>query len=683
MSRVTSSSSHDDSSSFTRISLWFRERLSHLQSSSTSSSFTTTIIQWDDIVAGTIVGILIVPQSMSYAKIAGLPVAYGLYSSLVPLGTYAGYGLLLVPSEQHSLLSIGPVALISFMLASGLSQIMTVRGISPQDDTSHYAIIYEQLAVQSSLLVGILSIGMGMLRYRTYTVGHVVTQCFSHTVISGFTSGAAAIIALSQSKYLGGYTQVPPADTVPTILRALWRNRNQIGPTKVVTWIMGGLSLLILLLARHWSSSSSSSRTVMGYRQKQCCTMAPLLVTVTAVLSTIWLQQQARWLPPLYQVQVVGEIPRGLPHSTVSTLWNITGRDVVQLFPVALSMTIIGLMESIAIAKQLASKQQQQQQQQRVVSESNHPPNHRIHQVDTSQELLALGLSNVMGSLFHSYPVAGSFSRSAMNYSAGGRTRWSGLVTAGIVAMALLILTPFFEQLPYNTLAAIVISGVVGLFDYKEAILLWKVDRIDCMVWWISCGGTMCFGCEYGLALALLTSFVAALYKLTFLPIVTLGHVSGTDHYRNVQQFPDALPIKDIVMIRIGGPLYFANIAYIEQTVQALIHVSTMGQNSSRVANSDADMSDTSRSLTTQCYVVIDMSCVVYIDATAMRRWKHMINAATGMVQFCFSDVSNHIAQQFEMSGGLLVSRYCHIFPSIHDAVQYCMTQQRVATAHA
>jgi sulfate transporter 4 len=627
-----------------------------------------------DMISGMIVGIMIVPQSMSYAKLAGLPVEYGLYSSLIPIYTYAIYGIFIFSAQNiHSLLAIGPVALISLMLSSGLSNIMQSKDISPSNN-EQYTVLYEQLAIQCSMLVGMISLLMGICQYRSYNIGTIITQCLSHTVISGFTSGAATIIALSQCKYILGYTKVPSADTVPSILQILVTNRNQF---HVATFLMGGLSLLILLLARHLSQHPFVKKNV-GYQRLLALT--PLLVTITAVVCTILLPLQQR-----YHVLIVGTIPRGLPHPTLpSSLAIITWQDMVQLFPVALSITIIGFMETIAIAKQLASKQQQQRQQQQqhhhhllpqsVDTDNDNNTPVVTMEVDTSQELIALGLSNIMGSMFHAYPVAGSFSRSAMNYSSGGQTRYSGIVTACIVAMALLILTPFFEQLPYNTLAAIVISGVIGLFDYNEAKHLWNVDRIDCIVWCISCGCTMCFGCEYGLAVAIPTSFMASFYKMTYLPIALLGRVTGTDHYRNIQLCPEAQPIDGTIIMRICGPIYFANMPHIERTIQTLICDVTA---TSRVECSNG--TGTCRTgPATQCSVILDMSCVVYIDGTALRRLKHMIATTSNIAQFCFTDVSNHTVQQFLFSDILeSTNGRDPIFPSIHDAVQRCSMPQQ------
>ena len=636
-----------------------------------------------DGIAGMIVGIMIVPQSMSYAKLAGLPVEYGLYSSLVPIATYALYGIVLRPTRQnlHSLLAIGPVALISLMLSSGISNIMLSKHISPSDnndnnnnDNAQYTILYEQLAVQCSFFVGIISLLMGTCHYRSYNIGTIISQCLSHTVISGFTSGAAIIIALSQCKYIFGYTKVPSADTVPSILMTLWSHRNQYHG---LTLIMGGLSLLILLLARHMSQYPIVKKHITYQR---LLTLTPLLVTVTAVSSTILFQ-----LHQHYHIMIVGTIPRGLPHTTVSSLMTITWHDTIQLLPVALSITIIGFMDTIAIARQLVTKQQQQQQQVQRVAVDSHDNLVVAMEVNTSQELIALGWSNVMGSLFHSYPVAGSFSRSAMNYSSGGQTRYSGIITAGIVAMALLILTPFFEQLPYNTLAAIVISGVIGLFDYNEATHLWNVDRMDCMVWCISCGCTMGFGCEYGLALAIASSFIVTLYKMTYLPIILLGRVPGTEHYRNIHLFPEAQSIDGIVIIRVGGPIYFANIPHIERTIQSLIYNSTTGSTTAMNLHTGSigldATSTTERNVAgpvTPCNVVVDMSCVAYMDATALRRLKHMMTTTSDMTQFYFTDVSKHIVQQFELSGLLesTINRD-HIFQSVHDAVQNSTTQQQ------
>jgi sulfate transporter 4 len=668
-------------------------------SASTSTSISAWFFSWiqeqhmtlqkygtSDILAGIMVGVMIVPQSMSYAKLAGLPVEYGLYSSLVPIYTYALYGILpsclcssslsstsSLYSNLHSILAIGPVALISLMLSSGISNIMisNTGTYSSLLSSEQYTLLYERYVIQCTMLVGILYIVLGIGRYQSFHLGTILSNCLSHEVISGFTSGAATIIATSQLKYILGYTNVPSTDTVPSIIISLHECRHQLNTTSL---LMGLISLFTLHVPKRMSNNPTVKKNMMYQR---LLAVVPLLVTITAVVCTMVLPLTAH-----FKIATVGTIPRGLPHNTIRSLVYITWQDVIQLLPISFSITIIGFMESTAIAKQLASKQQHQQQRKNQSSSLHHRDSICIEKVDTtSQELMALGMSNCIGSMFHSYPVAGSFSRSAINYTSGGQTRYSGLVTASVVVLALLVLTPFFELLPYNTLAAIVISGVIGLIDYSEATLLYRVDMIDFVVWCIAYGCTMYFGCELGLLLAVFASFGATLFKIIFMPIIELGHITGTNSFRNVHTCTDARTINGLILIRPRGLLFFANIERVEREIRALIEISTT-TNDEQAFNCKVTSLSTQEGCATfevlQRHVIIDMSDVLYVELAALRRFNCLmtsilVNAvpdAPTMVQFMFTDVSRHVLQQLETSG-LFEStvRKEHLFQSMHDAV--------------
>ena len=421
----------------------------------------TTLLK--DVVAGLTVGVMVVPQSMSYAKLAGLPVQYGLYSALVPVYAYAAFG----SSRQ---LAVGPVAIISLLLSTGLSAIMRTRGVSASDDPDAYASQYAALAVQTSFLVGVMYIVMGICRLG------FVTIFLSHAVISGFTTGAAVIIGASQLKYVVGY-DIERSDRIYEILYNLFAS---IGEFNWKTFLMGTLSIVWLVALKN-----SGKRYP---RLKWARAAGPLSITVIAVALVAAANLDERGIP------VVGKIPRGFPQLTTS--WWTPVDNFGQLFVVVVSIGIVGFMESIAIGKQLASKHK--------------------YEIDSSTELIGLGMSNFLGGMFQSYPVTGSFSRSAVNNESGAESGISGVVTATIVAFVLLFLTTVFELLPLNTLAAIVISGVLGLLDYEEAMKLWKVHKFDFFVWLTACLGTMFLGVEIGLAIAVGVSLLIVIYESAY-----------------------------------------------------------------------------------------------------------------------------------------------------------------------
>ncbi len=346
-----------------------------------------------DVIAGATVGVMIVPQSMSYAKLAGLPVEYGLYSSLVPVYAYALFGT----SRQ---LAVGPVALISLLLNSGLSLIMSNAGMTPENTANYYE-IYGTLAIQTSFLVGVCYILMGVFRLGFITI------FLSHAVVSGFTSAAAIIIGTSQLKYLFGYS-IPSDKTLHKMLYNIFKD---ISKFNWRTFILGSACVFFLLGMKKLAAKYP--------RLKYGRALAPLVVTVVTIVLQVAVDLESLGIP------IVGFIPRGLPKFSGGKAVNID--DLGQLSVIVISIVIVGFMESIAIAKQLAGKNN--------------------YEIDSSKELVGLGVANLCAGLFGGYPLTGSFSRSAVNNEAGAKSGISAVVTATLVGLVVLFLTPVFELL--------------------------------------------------------------------------------------------------------------------------------------------------------------------------------------------------------------------------------------------
>ena len=346
-----------------------------------------------DVVAGVTVGVMIIPQSMSYAKLAGLPVEFGLYSSLVPIYAYAFFG----SSRQ---LAVGPVALVSLLLNTGLTLTLENAGKTPEN-TENYEEIYATMAIQTSFLVGVCYILMGVLRLG------FVTIFLSHAVVSGFTSAAAIIIGLSQIKYVFGY-DIPSDKSLHKMLINIFSN---ISEFNYKTFLLGTSCVVFLL------GMKTIARNYPKYKWARAA--APLVVTVVTIVLQATVDLES------YGIKTVGKIPKGLPKFSGEEAVGID--DIGQLAVVVISIVIVGFMESIAIAKQLASKHN--------------------YEIDSSKELLGLGMANLTAGLFSGYPLTGSFSRSAVNNEAGAKSGISSIVTATLVGLVLLFLTPVFELL--------------------------------------------------------------------------------------------------------------------------------------------------------------------------------------------------------------------------------------------
>jgi sulfate transporter 4 len=559
-----------------------------------------------DLVAGLTVGVMVVPQSMSYAKLAGLPVEYGLYSALVPVYAYAFFG----SSRQ---LAVGPVALISLLLSTGLSDLLDKTGHSTTD--SDYATIYAQLAIQTSFLVGVTYIAMGLLQLGFITI------FLSHAVVSGFTTGAAVIIGLSQLKYIFGYN-IPKSDIIYEIIQYTFESIDQFSWK---TFLMGSLSILALVTLKHIGKQYPRFKWVRA--------AGPITVTVVSITLVVAFDLDKKGIP------VVAYIPQGLPSFTAGDWAPI--EDFSKLYMLVISIAIVGFMESIAIAKQLASKHK--------------------YEIDASTELIGLGMANFLGGMFSSYPITGSFSRSAVNNETGAKSGISGIVTATMVAIVLLFMTSVFEKLPLCVLGAIVISGVLGLLDYDEAIYLWKVHKFDFSVWVTACLGTMFLGVEIGLGIAVGVSLLIVIYESAYPHTTVLGRLPGTSHYRSIKQYSSAERYDGLVLVRIDAPLYFANAMNVREKIRKYR------------LKAEAEMAERN---STVKYLIIDMSPVSHIDTSALHVVEDMNeNYRSRGQQLCFSNPSKIVMDRLIHSGLADKVGREHFFASEDDAVKWCLSE--------
>lgn len=375
-----------------------------------------------DVLAGFIVAVMLVPQGMAYALLAGLPPQVGLYASILPLIIYGLLG-------SSRALAVGPVAIMSLLVGTG---------IAPLAEAGSAA--YLQLALVLALLVGVIQVVMGLVR-----LGFMV-NFLSHPVLAGFTSAAALVIGLSQFKHLLGL-KTPRLEFFET----LEYTAVHLNETNLVTLAIGGIGILILLYFKKGLGKQLKRWQVPAAWVLPLTKSAPLVIVVlgTALVWGFGLNQQAG-------VAIVGDVPAGLPPITLPTvdmaLWQ-------KLLPTALVISFVGYMESIAVAKSLASKRRQK--------------------VIANQELLALGAANLGAMLTGGYPVAGGFGRSSVNFDAGANSGLASIITAVLMALTVIFLTPVFYFLPQAVLAAIVIVAVAGLVDVKTFRHVWRYNKAD------------------------------------------------------------------------------------------------------------------------------------------------------------------------------------------------------------
>ena len=451
-----------------------------------------------DLTAGLTVGVMLIPQGMAYAMLAGLPPIYGLYASTIPLIIYAIFGT----SRQ---LAVGPVAMVALLIATGVGHIA-----EPGSDQ------FISLAILLALMVGVIQLLLGLFR-----LGFMV-NFLSHPVISGFTSAAALIIGFSQLKHLLG-VDLPRSSYVHEIIYNAFINLSQVNLT---TLLIGTVGIVIILGAK------KISKSIPG----------PLVAVVLGILAVylFHLDQAA--------VKIVGEVPEGLP---VFAVPMVDWFSVQLLIPAALTISLVGFMESIAVAKAIQAK-------------------HKNYRIDANQELIGLGMANTIGSWFSSFPTVGGFSRTAVNDQAGAKTTIASIISAALIILTLLFLTPLFYYLPQAILASVIMVAVFGLIDFKEAIHLWKTDRTDFYMLMVTFLTTLGLGIELGIMVGVVLSLAMVLYRSAYPHIASLAQVPGTHHYRNVDRFTDVMRRPDILVMRFDAPLFFANANYFQDHLNKL-----------------------------------------------------------------------------------------------------------------
>ncbi|KAG5533310.1 hypothetical protein RHGRI_027486 [Rhododendron griersonianum] len=552
-----------------------------------------------DFMAGVTVGIMLVPQSMSYAKLAGLPAIYGLYSGFVPIFVYAIFG----SSRQ---LAIGPVALVSLLVSNALGKI-----VDSSDD------LYIELAILLALMVGIMECIMGFLR-----LGWII-RFISHSVISGFTSASAIVIALSQAKYFLGYDIVRSSEIIP-LIKSIISGADEVCFPCQFSWppfVMGSIVLAILLVMKHLGKSRKYLRFLRA--------AGPL---TAVVLGTTFVK-----IFNPSSITLVGDIPQGLPKFSIPKEFAY----VTSLIPTAILITSVAILESVGIAKALAAK--------------------NGYELDSNQELFGLGVANICGSFFSSYPTTGSFSRSAVNNESGAKTGLSGIVMGIIMACALLFLTPLFEYIPQCALAAIVVSAVIGLVDYDGAIFLWRVDKKDFLLWTITCATTLFLGIEIGVLVGVGVSLGFVIHESANPHVAVLGRLPGTTIYRNVQQYPEAYTYNGIVIVRVDAPIYFANTSYIKDRL--------------REFELEVDNSTKRGPYVERVYfVIIEMAPVTYIDSSAAQALKDLHQEYKSRdIQTAIANPNREVLLTLARSGLVELIGKEWFFVRVHDAVQVCL----------
>lgn len=452
-----------------------------------------------DFIAGITVSIILIPQGIAYALIAGLPPIYGLYCALVPQLVYAIFG----SSRQ---VAIGPVAMDSLIVATGVSTLALAGSDS-----------YIAIAILLAFMVGTIQFLLGVFR-----LGFIV-NFLSKPVISGFTSAVALTIGINQFRNLFGVDFVQ-SDQIQYVLEDIYIN---IIDFNFHTTVIGLISVGVIILLRKINKKIPNA----------------LLVVLVGILTIRYFGDK------FYDVAIVKNIPSGLPSFSFP---EIDISQMKELLPIALTLVMVGYLETISIGKSLEAKQDE-------------------YKLRPNQELIALGLSNIIGSWFKAYPSTSSFSRSAINQESGATTGMASLISVLIVLLTLLFLTPLFYNLPKTVLAAIIIVAVFGLVNIKEAIFLWKANNLDFWLLVITFFSTLFFGIEYGIMIGVGLSLIILIFRTSRPYVAELGKVPDSDFYRNRERFTEVILDDEVLVFRFDAQLFYANASYFIETLELMV----------------------------------------------------------------------------------------------------------------
>ena len=446
----------------------------------------------NDFVAGLTVGIMLVPQGMAYALLAGLPPVFGLYAALVPQVIYAIMGT----SRQ---LSVGPVAMDSLLVASGLAA-LKLSGIDE----------YISMAIFLAFFMGLIQLVLGFLR-----MGFLV-NFLSKPVISGFTSAAAIIIGLSQLKHLVG----APFESSNKIHLLLIEFIDKSSQIHITTLVIGLLGIILLISLKKLNPSIPGALIVV-------------------VISSIWI----KYFGEDSGISIVGIVPEGLPSFRLP---EIELTNISKILPLALTLALIAFMEAISVAKAIEEK--------------------KDYSINPNQELIALGTSNIIGSLFQSYPTTGGFSRTAVNDQAGANSGLASIISALVVGLTLLFLTPLFYFLPNTILASIIMVAVFKLIDFESPIKLWKSSKSEFYILLFTFIITLFIGIKEGIILGVLSSLLLLVYRSTQPHVAVLGKIKGTDYFKDIDRFTEDIETyENLLLLRFDEQIYFGNSQFFKE----------------------------------------------------------------------------------------------------------------------
>lgn len=465
-----------------------------------------------DMMASIIVTIMLIPQSLAYAMLAGLPPAVGLYASILPLVAYAIFG-------SSRTLAVGPVAVVSMMTGTAAIQFAA-------PGSAEYTTVVILLAAISGLFL--LMLGLFKLGF--------LANLLSHPVISGFISASAILIALGQLKHLLGISG--SGHNLLEMLDSMWLSLSELN---LPTLLLGSLAVAALLVLRRYLASWLVGLGLSAQRAQLAAKAGPVVVVIVSTVTVALFNLNA------LGVKVVGDVPSGFPPLAVP---NLDMQLALDLIPAAILISIVGFVESVSVAQSFAAKRRQS--------------------IDPNQELVGLGAANLSSAFSGGFPVTGGFSRSVVSFDAGAKTPMTGVFTALLILITLSFLTSAFFFLPKAVLAATIIVAVTQLIDLKGFKEVWRYSKHDASALIATFLVVLLVGVEAGIITGVSLSLLLFLWHTSHPHIAVVGRVPGTEHFRNVERF-QVETHKQVITVRIDESLYFANARVLEDRINSLV----------------------------------------------------------------------------------------------------------------
>ena len=485
-----------------------------------------------DAAAGIVVAVILVPQAMAYAQLAGMPPVTGFFAAILGLFVYPLFG-------SSSQLAVGPVALLALMSQEA------VAGVAGHAGESASAERFAHVTAKLALLIGVAQMLMGVLQ-----AGYVL-NFLSHSVLAGFTTSSAVIIASSQlSKAFGFSTPQRPYlwQTYADLFAGLGKGR------------LHGLSfgLFVANMVLFYGLTEGRKRVMASAAVKSRPSLKAFLrvITVALIVVTLNILLVAGLRLDLKGVKVLGRIPSGMPPFKPAAVFDEHfASDTLALLPSALLISIVCFVESASVAKTMQAKFG--------VTPGTLGAN-------DNQELLSLGLACAATSVFGGFPITGAFTRTTINAEAGARTVLASVFSGAILSIVVSFLTSWFYYLPDVSLAALIVFSALGLLEADTIRYLWTVDRGDAMVWATTVAVTFGAGIELGLLVGAGVSVLRIVEKAAQPHTAVLGRMPDGASFRNVRRFPTlAVPVPGVVIVRLDGPLFFANVAlFVDRVVR-------------------------------------------------------------------------------------------------------------------